>query len=156
MKKRKLLAVLGLAVSTGCFAQDDITLKLNSGNKSYKIDDVKSITFDGTDLKVNKLNDEADTYAFADIVNISFDTATGIDNLKIAGGKLTVSVEPGSDIIRIGGYDARQKYSVSVFNLAGEKVIGIDSWTGDAVSVASLPKGVYVLKINNTTLKFRK
>lgn len=156
MKKRKLLAVLGLAVSAGCFAQDDITLKLNSGNKSYKIDDVKSITFDGTDLKVNKLNDEADTYPFADIVSISFDTSTGVDNLKIAGGKLTISVEPGSDIIRIGGYDARQKYEVSVFNLAGEKVLAINGWKGDDVSVASLPKGVYVLKINNTTLKFRK
>lgn len=156
MKKRKLLAVLGLAVSAGCFAQDDITLKLNSGNKSYKIDDVKSITFDGTDLKVNKLNDEADTYPFADIVSISFDTSTGVDNLKIAGGKLTISVEPGSNIIRIGGYDARQKYEVSVFNLAGEKVLAINGWKGDGVSVASLPKGVYVLKINNTTLKFRK
>lgn len=156
MKKRKLLVAMGLAVCAGCFAQDDITLKLNSGNKSYKIDDVKSITFDGASMKVNKLNDEADTYPFADIVSISFDTATGVDNLQVAGSKLTISVEPGSDIIRIGGYDAKQNYDVSVFSLTGEKVLAINGWKGDGVSVGSLPKGVYVLKINNTTLKFRK
>lgn len=156
MKKRKLLVVMGLAACAGCFAQDDITLNLTSGKKSYKIDDVKSFTFDGDNLKVNTQDDKADTYALADIVDINFDTATGIDNLQIAGGKLALSVQPGSDIINISGYDAKERYTVSVYSLAGDKVLGIDNWKGDAVSVASLPKGVYIFKINNTTVKFRK
>lgn len=156
MKKRKILVALSLAACAGCFAQDDITVNLNSGKKSYKVDDVKSITFDGTNLKVNKQDNAADTYAFADLVNVTFDTATGISNLPLAGGKLAISVQPGSDIINISGYDAAEKYSVAVYSLAGEKLAGVDNWKGEAVSVASLPKGVYVLKINNTTLKFRK
>ncbi len=156
MKKRKLLLVVSLAAFTGCFAQDEITLNLSSGKKSYRIDDVKNLTFDGATLKVNKQDSESDTYSFSDIVNITFDASTGVDNLKIADGKLTVSVAPGSDIIRIGGYDAKERYDVSVYSLSGEKVYGISNWKGEGVNIASLAKGVYVLKINSTTLKFRK
>lgn len=156
MEKRKLLLAMSLAVFTGCFAQDEITINLSSGKKSYKIDDVKTLTFDGASLKVNKQNSESDTYSFSDIVKISFDTSTGVDNMKIAGGKLTVSVAPGSGVIRVGGYDDKERYDVVVYSLSGEKVIGIDGWKGEGVNIASLAKGVYVLKINDTTLKFRK
>ena len=102
-------------------------MNLASGTKEYKVDDIKSFTFDGNSLKV-----------------------------KIAGGKLTLSVAPGSYLININGYDSKERYNVAVYNLAGEKVMGIDSWKGTAVDVSALPKGVYIFKINNTTLKFRK
>ena len=87
---------------------------------------------------------------------VTFDMTSGIEDMKIAGGKLTISVAPGSDLINISGYDSKERYTVAVYNLAGEKVMGIDSWKGTAVDVSALPKGVYVFKINNTTLKFRK
>lgn len=156
MEKRKILLAVSLAAFTGCFAQDEITINLSSGKKSYKIGDVKTLTFDGANLKVNKQDSGSDTYSFGDIVNISFDASTGVDNMKIAGGKLTVSVAPGSDIIRIGGYDARERYDVAVYSLSGEKAVGIDGWKGEGMNISSLAKGVYVLKINGTTLKFRK
>ncbi len=156
MEKRKLLVLACLAAFTSCFAQDEITIKLLSGNKSYKIDDVESMTFDGANLKVNKQNSMFDSYPFSDIVNISFDTSTGIENMKIAGGKLTINVAPGSDVIRIGGYDSKENYNVAVYDLSGEKLYGIDGWKGESVDITSLVKGVYVLKINGTALKFRK
>ncbi len=156
MEKRKLLVLACLAAFTSCFAQDEITIKLSSGNKSYKIDDVETITFDGANLKINKTNSEFDSYPFSDIVNISFDTSTGIDNMKIAGVKLTISVAPGSDVIRISGYDPKEHYNVTVYNLSGENVYSVGNWKGEVVDITSLVKGVYVLKINGSTLKFRK
>ncbi len=156
MEKRRLLAVAGMMASAVCFAQDEVTINLSSGNKSYKIDDVKSITFDGASLKVHKQDSGTDAYPFSDIVKISFDTSSGVSGMKVAGGKLTISVAPGSDVIRIGGYDAKTRYDVAVYSLSGEKVIGIGGWKGEGVDIAPLAKGVYVLKINDTTVKFRK
>ena len=157
MKKKNLLLTLGLVLSTGCFAQDYVKVNLASGLKEYKVEDIKSFTFEGNTLKVNKQDGSAaDSYQMAEITNITFDMASGVEGVKIAGGKLVLSVAPGSNLINISGYDAKERYSVAVYNLAGEKVMGIDSWKGDAVDVSALPKGVYVFKINNTTLKFRK
>ena len=146
---------MGLAACAGCFAQDDVTITLASGKKSYKVDDVKSMTFDGNKLVVTNQSDAQESYNLADIVSVSFDTTSGVSGLKV-DGKLTISVKPGSDLIEIGGYDGKTKYGVAVYNLAGEKVLGTENWKGDAVDVSSLPGGVYVIKINNTTLKFRK
>lgn len=156
MNKKKLLIVMGLATCAGCFAQDNITINLASGKKTYKVDDIKSMTFEGNSLKVNKQTDEADTYLFADITSISFNTTDGVKDLKIEGGKLAINVKPGSSIIEINGYDSKERYSVAVFNLAGEKVLDNKAWKGEPVDISALPQGVYVFKINNTTLKFRK
>ena len=157
MEKKNLLVTLGLVFCTGCFAQDYVKVNLASGTKEYKVDEIKSFTFDGNSLKVNKQDGSAaDSYQMAEIKDITFDMTSGIEDMKIAGGKLTLSVAPGSDLININGYDSKERYTVAVYNLAGEKVMGIDSWKGTAVDVSALPKGVYVFKINNTTLKIRK
>ena len=156
MKKRKLLVAIGLAISAGCFAQDDVTINLASGKNVYKLDEIKSMTFDGNSLKVNKQTNASDTYQLAEIVNISFDAATGVNGLKVEGEGLAINVKAGSNLIEISGYDSKKRYAVAVYNLAGEKVLGFDNWKGEAVDVSALPGGVYVFKINNSTLKFRK
>lgn len=156
MKKRKLLVAMGLAISAGCFAQDDVTINLASGKKVYKIDDIKLMTFEGNSLKVTKQTDESDTYQFSELTSISFDAATGVDNLKVGNGDLSISVQPGSNLINIKGYDGKTKYNVAVYSVAGKKVLGYSDWKGEAVDITSLPTGVYVIKINDTILKFRK
>ena len=156
MKKRNLFVAMGLALSAGCFAQDDLTINLASGKKVYKLDEVKSMTFDGNSLKVNKQTNASDTYQLAEIVNISFDAATGVNDLKVEGEGLAINVKAGSNLIEISGYDGKTRYGVAVYSLAGEKLLGYDNWKGEAVDISALPAGIYVFKINNNTLKFRK
>ncbi len=125
MKKKKILVAMGLAVCASCFAQDDMTITLASGKKVYHLEDIKSMTFDG-------------------------------NNLKVEGEKLSINVKAGGNAIEIHGYDSREHYTLALFNIAGEKVLGFDNWRGAPVDISSLPKGIYVFTINNTTLKFRK
>lgn len=156
MKKKKILVAMGLAVCASCFAQDDMTITLASGKKVYHLEDIKSMTFDGNNLKVNKQVSDADTYPLADIVNIDFDVNSGVNDLKVEGEKLSINVKAGGNAIEIHGYDSREHYTLALFNIAGEKVLGFDNWRGAPVDISSLPKGIYVFTINNTTLKFRK
>ena len=37
MKKRKLLVAMGLAISAGCFAQDDVTINLAQERKCISL-----------------------------------------------------------------------------------------------------------------------
>ena len=139
MIQKQSLILASLALSAACYAQDDVTVKTVSGLKVYKMDNIESITFDGNTMKVNKNSNETETFNLADIVNISFDTETGVNDLKVSDG-----------------YDSSKRYSVDILNTAGAKVLGYANWRGEELNISSLTKGVYVLKINNTTLKFRK
>ena len=49
MKKRILFAAMGLALSAGCFAQSasDVIIKTTSGDKTYKISEVKNLRIEG-------------------------------------------------------------------------------------------------------------
>lgn len=154
MKRKKLLIAAGLALSAACYAQDNVTVNTASGQKVYKMDDIESITFDGATMKVNKNSKETETINLAEITNISFDVSTGVNGLKVKDENLLISVKAGSNIIEIGGYDNSKNYSVDIFNTAGAKVLGYANWRGEQLNISSLSKGVYVLKINNTTLKF--
>ena len=156
MKRKKLLIAAGLALSAACYAQDNVTVNTASGLKVYKMDDIESITFDGATMKVNKNSKETETINLAEITNISFDVSTGVNGLKVKDENLLISVKAGSNIIEIGGYDNSKNYSVEIFNTAGAKVLGYANWRGEQLNISSLSKGVYVLKINNTTLKFSK
>ena len=156
MKRKKLLIAAGLALSAACYAQDNVTVNTASGQKVYKMDDIESITFDGATMKVNKNSKETETINIAEITNISFDVSTGVNGLKVKDENLLISVKAGSNIIEIGGYDNSKNYSVDIFNTAGAKVLGYANWRGEQLNISSLSKGVYVLKINNTTLKFSK
>ena len=107
-------------------------------------------------MKVNKNSKETEPIKLAEITNISFDVSTGVNGLKVKDENLLISVKAGSNIIEIGGYDNSKNYSVEIFNTAGAKVLGYANWRGEQLNISSLSKGVYVLKINNTTLKFSK
>ena len=66
---------MGLALSAGCFAQSasDVIIKTTSGDKTYKISEVKNLRIEGNALKVNKKTGEAaDTYNFDEIKSIRY------------------------------------------------------------------------------------
>lgn len=84
MIQKQSLILAALALSAACYAQDDVTVKTVSGQKVYKMDNIESITFDGNTMKVNKNSNETETFNLADIVNISFDTETGVNDLKVS------------------------------------------------------------------------
>lgn len=98
MKKRILFAAMGLALSAGCFAQSasDVIIKTTSGDKTYKISEVKNLRIEGNALKINKKTGEAaDTYNFDEIKSIMFALSTGIDNARLPESNLTISSPAG-------------------------------------------------------------
>ncbi|EHO72881.1 hypothetical protein HMPREF9140_00641 [Prevotella micans F0438] len=158
MKKRKLFIAIGLLIGTGCFAQSasEITIKSNSGNKTYKVSELKNIAIENGGLKVNRIGKAAESFSFDDIKDISFNVVSGIEETPLPASNLSIYSPANSNVIYVKGYEAGKRYEVAVFSTSGETVLRNSNWKGEPVNIGSLAKGVYVFKINNTTFKFRK
>lgn len=158
MKKRKSLMAVGLLLGAVCHAQGDATVTVNaaSGKKMYTTGEIKKITFNGNAMSVRKVRGmQSDEFQLADVENIVFSLTTGISGVKTDDGKLTISSPAGSNMIYIAGYDETKRYMLGVYAVDGKMVVQRDGWCGEPIDVSSLPKGVYVLKINDMSVKFK-
>lgn len=141
-----------------CHAQqgDNVVVNTVSGKKVYQTESVSKMTFKGGKLTVEQKGAAADVYDMADVTNVTFDLTSGIGKVKADGGRLTISSAPGSHVIHVDGYDGSRQYAVAVYSASGTVALRIDRWTGAPIDVGTLPSGVYILKIGESTIKFRK
>lgn len=70
--------------------------------------------------------------------------------------KMNVFPNPASDIITISGFGKSKDTKAEIVNLAGQKVKSVTISENNTVNVSSLTPGVYILKVNSTTIKFIK
>lgn len=156
MRKLLLLAAVSF-FGIGAYAQDNVVVTTSGGKQQvYNTDAVKSITFEGTTMKVNKTDKSvSDNFNLVDVEKITFNLANGINNLPV-GEKLTVTSPAGSNVLYINGYDAAKKNKLGIYDVSGKAVKNLSKWAGEPIDLSSLPKGVYILKVNNNTIKFRK
>lgn len=122
----------------------ELSLKvtLNDGNiRTFTLAEKPVVTFGATDMKITAPGAEV-TYPRADVRNITF-----VDNsiLSVAD-RLTENYYYDGTEFRCDDSD------ITVYDMNGRPVL-----TGrDRVSTASLPKGIYIIKANNTTIKIIK
>ncbi len=150
MKKKNLLLFAALALSASASAQEVVTVTSTDGKKEF---DKGQIT---TFILHRSGNQEPEEYMMSDIVEITFSLATGFDNVKMGETNITVSAERGTGILRINGTEPGKIYNVAVYDAAGRIVWNDKQWQGQTIDLSGKPAGVYILNINNTTLKFRK
>ena len=67
-----------------------------------------------------------------------------------------ISPNPVDNIIRIIGYNNSEPAQLSIYSLNGEEVMRIDNWQGELIDASPLSAGIYILRINTTTIKFIK
>ncbi|MDO4159081.1 MAG: T9SS type A sorting domain-containing protein [Prevotellaceae bacterium] len=156
---KSILMIAAMSFSTVALADDDnIVVQTQTGNNAYGISDVRCISFGDNDVTVIKSDASGDTYAFDGIKKIYFEPiATGlVSTKKLSEEKLTVFIPKDGSYLSIGGWQDGKSADVDIFSVSGSKVISIKQWKGESVNISSLSHGVYVIKINNQTAKFKK
>lgn len=127
-------------------------------SKTAHLDTDTRITFDANG--VNVLNgpkqDEVTSLPWAEVSKLTFHTSeSGVQEVGVRTRTLSLRENPVGDILIVE--DAPQETSrLSVYSLTGVCHIRIDRWNGSAVDVSALPSGIYLLSVNNQTLKFVK
>ena len=87
------------------------------------------------------------------IDNVYFWKDGTTDVAKITNGSLSLYPNPATDVLNIAGVE--EGTLVEIYSASGS-MIKAETLQGGKIAVDELPKGVYVLKINETTSKFIK
>ena len=159
---KKKLGLLAFALATaGCWStmQAQVKLVVHSVDGSFleaSLGEVKSLAFNESGFAVNSLEGQTlGNFVFGNVKKIEFvSVATGVGEVVETSSKLGLSVSRNA--LKVTGWVANESAPVQIYGVSGQCLYSDADWNGSVINIATLPSGVYVLKVNNETFKFRK
>jgi hypothetical protein len=146
-----LVAFLGLSLST--IAQDMI-VSATSATKSWNITEVRSFRFvDGKMIVKLKNGEDTEEINLSEISTIKFgNSTTAITHVKGENENVRFTLN-GQHIVVEG---LKQSVSMVIYAVSGSQVLRQNAWNGGSIDISNLPKGIYIIKLDNKNFKFRK
>ena len=118
---------------------------------------IDKITFTETGFSLQLTDNATESYGYGKVEKITFSDFSSIAKIGTESNlQLLISPNPVDDIIRIIGYDSTEPVQLSIYSLDGEEVMRVDNWQGEPIDASLLSAGIYILRINTTTIKFIK
>lgn len=160
MKHKKLKMCTLLLLSIGIqavMAQTSLYVKEKAGIITpFDLITVKSITFAGGSLMVNKKDATINSFALADLSYLSFNLSTGFELINATQTpQLMVFPNPVRDVLYIDyAQSEKGNIQVEILSINGKVVLKtlLDNTT-NSISVAHLECGFYLLRVQNGTKK---
>lgn len=151
-----LMAAAMLAL--GAHADDKVHVVTKTADNAFATDEVQRIDFAGDALNVVSTDGTSTTYAFDEVVKITFeDESTAIQAVTAPQkARLTFTIANDGSTLTVNGWDTAAQTSLQLYSVSGANVATQPGWNGQTVDISQLPHGVYVLKVGNRTAKFRK
>lgn len=146
MKRFLLALAVGFAVSAYAETYNYLNLASASAVQSVALKQVKRITFEGTNIVVTATDGTTTTAALSTLSKITFtDIAVGVNNLQAESGKFCID---GGRIMADG------RGQLLLYNTSGQ-LVRHQTITGthSELSLDGLPRGIYIAKLGNRTLK---
>ena len=162
MNKKRFLTALTCIIAGGCMlhAQDLLVLyPSNSGDAPWEtsLSEIGKVSFSDTGLAfVGRQGQTLCTQAYRDVNRIEL-SLTGVgmaDNKAVLD--LFVYPNPVVDYLNMAGWDAEEKADIAIYSITGQPFHAQKEWRGAPIPVSSLPQGLYILKVNDRSFKFRK
>ena len=149
---KKLLFIISLLAIAGTATAQHMVVETAGGNEVFTIDNLKQITFNGTTVNIEQNNGAKSSASMGDIKRIYFDDMSSIADINAQGGDLVEYLS--HDDIAI---NSEAGSMVTVYSLTGAQLLTrrIDT-QGEAISIAGLPQGIYIVKANERTTKIIK
>lgn len=140
--------------ASAAIADDNVVVQSAGVSTPYAISSVRSIRFGADGISVCQ-NGQADVnYTYASVDKIYFTLSTnGIETVVGDETRMGISIDSSGSFITVNGVSDG---NASIYTPAGMQVRHLANWKGERISIADLPKGVYILKINNKSIKFNK
>ena len=152
MKKLFILFAL-MAMMLPAAAQHIIVLKTDNGIQAVELQKFRRITFSGTSVNIMQTDGIVATADMGDIARIYFGDNTGINDVDFNGSKELVSYISSDEI----AVNCEAGEEIAIYNVSGTMVLNeVQGSDGGSVSLANLPKGIYLLRANRQTVKIIK
>jgi len=101
--------------------------------------------------------DNSVEFAYGTISKVRFEVGVLSEVSNVLQERTTLSLRqnPVGNTLEILGYDGAPA-TLAVFSVSGAKALSLAGWQGETVDVAHLAPGLYLVTVNNATLKFLK
>ena len=150
---KKLLFIISLlAIAGTATAQHMVVEMTDSNNQVVKLESLRQITFNGTTVNIEQTDGTKSSASMGDIERIYFGDLSSIADINAQSGNLVEYLT--TDEIAI---NSEAGSMVTIYNLTGAQLLTrrIDT-QGEAISIAGLPQGIYIVKANGRTTKIIK
>ncbi len=138
-------------------AQNDLSVVfLDGSNEQISINSINNIKFTNNGININLGSGSTTVYSISTIRKLIFKNASGINELTDNIPQIQLYPNPVKDQLFFKNTNLPETY-VTIYSLDGVEVRNeLISSTTNSINVSQLPKGLYILKINNQALKFSK
>lgn len=154
---RKTILTLGMiaALSSATTLADEtdvVVVKADASQVAFPIVGVQRIVFGDEALSVCQTDGTQTDYSYADVRAIKFTVVDTPDAIAALTAE-RLSLKTNGRTLFIDGWDGSEA-RLAIYNAAGMQLASDAHWTGGAIDLGAAAHGVYILKINQTTLKF--
>ena len=150
---KKLLFMISLLALTGtATAQHMVVEKSGAENEVITLGALKQITFNGTTVNIEQTNGTKSSASMGDIERIYFADLSSIADINSQDENLVTYISTDEIAINCNGGSL-----VAIYSLTGAQLLirRLDA-QGEAISIAGLPQGIYIVKANGRTTKIIK
>ena len=122
-------------------------------SQAVDLHNFQRITFSGSTLNILQTNGTATSTEMSDIVRIYFDDYTRINEVNFNDGKELVAYISPDEI----AVNCEAGEEIAIYNISGTMVLKErQNSEGGSISIANLPKGLYLLRAKSQTVKILK
>lgn len=149
--KRIYTLLLLIAASLPIMAQQ-IFVDKSVGIETIEFSKLDKITFSGTTVKISQTDGTATEASMGEISRIYFSNYSNIENTVADTDDIITYVS--SDDIAV---NCNAGEIIAIYNIIGKQLICVRQKSDNGIiSIAHLPKGIYVIRTNDQTAKFVK
>lgn len=157
MHKIKMKWLMCLALMLAFFsgmAQSKVTLTFQDASiQEIDVNSYGKIYFSGDYMYIDNGSSQPYSFAVSNIRKMTFNEVLGVPEIVTEAFK--VYPNPVHNLLYISGNDSTP-YPYSLFTIDGRLLLRGEVQNGDPVDVSELPSGIYILKVNDTSLKINK
>ena len=151
--KWTLFLAATLWASSG-IAQTKVTLTFqDASSQEIEVSAAGKIYFDDNYMYIDDGTAVPYSFAVANIRKMTFDEVLGVR--EIVSESFKVYPNPARNELYVNG-DEFGPYPYVLYSMDGRLLLQGEVQNGDAIQIGEIPTGLYILKINNTSLKINK
>jgi len=158
MKKLIALAIIGVGLGLSANAEGvapTLTIAGTFDPVKIEVADISRITFEGTKMVIDKIDGNVEM-DIADVTNMTFDGEYSAEESIEADFQDEFQVRFDCGVMSLSVVDGKT-VDMALYNVKGQWIAGQIGIAGEwSMSLADLPLGVYIIRLNNKTFKFTR
>lgn len=124
----------------------------SAGTETIDFSNLDKITFSGTTVNIIQTDGKTIQAGMGDIDRIHFSNYNGIEEMNYNSEALFCYVSNDGILVNCNADEI-----IDIYNVTGSKLASIRQKADNGtISIAQLPKGIYIIRVNDRTAKFVK